>query len=108
MSTHPLLAVVLLRTDQLVSWGHAPKPPGSASPKSQLKNVFCKAGLISFQINFGVGLVSLVQPTDFCEAEQRFLLLFLEKEEYCWINQILCGFLSQKTVVSFRKGLKGG
>jgi hypothetical protein len=38
-------------------WGHAPKPPGSASPK------------------FGYGIA-------FCEAEQRFLPLFLEKEEY--------------------------
>jgi hypothetical protein len=42
----------------LVNWGHAPKPPGSASP------------------SFGL-------PTVFREAEQRFLLLFLEKEEYC-------------------------
>jgi hypothetical protein len=37
--------------------GHAAKPPGSASPR------------------FGPGIV-------FREAEQRFLLLFLEKEEY--------------------------
>jgi hypothetical protein len=37
-------------------WGHAPRPPGSASP--------------SFW------------SVHFCEAEQRFLLLFLEKEEY--------------------------
>jgi hypothetical protein len=44
-------------SDQLISWGQAPKPPGSASP------------------SFG-------HETLFREAEQRFLLLFLEKEDY--------------------------
>jgi hypothetical protein len=53
-----LTCLLLVR---LFSWGQAPKPPGSASPK--------------------VGL-----PVIFCEAELRFLLLFLEKEEYNQIN----------------------
>jgi hypothetical protein len=42
--------------DELVPWGHASKPPGSASPRLGYRIVFC-------------------------EAEQRFLLLFPEKEE---------------------------
>jgi hypothetical protein len=41
---------------QLIPWGQAPKPPGSASPR------------------FGL-------PT-FCEAEHRFSHVFLGKEEY--------------------------
>jgi hypothetical protein len=39
-----------------ISWGQAPKPPW-------------------FRFAEGLG------PCFFCEAEQRFLLLFLEKEE---------------------------
>jgi hypothetical protein len=41
----------------LIFWGLAPRPPGSASPNYRLAKTFR-------------------------EAEQRFLLLFLEKEEY--------------------------
>jgi hypothetical protein len=48
---------VSLVLEALFYWGQAPKPPGSASP------------------SFGYAYIV------FREAEQRFLLLFLEKEE---------------------------
>jgi hypothetical protein len=32
--------------DLLFSWGQAPKPPGSASPRTGLKTVFCEAELM--------------------------------------------------------------
>jgi hypothetical protein len=56
----------------LFSWGQAPKPPGSASPRDGSEMVSAKT---------------------FCEAEQRFLLLFLEKEEY---NRLIGYFLGGK------------
>jgi hypothetical protein len=46
-----------IHTNLMFYWGPAPKPPRSASPR--------------------VGQLII-----FCEAELRFLLLFLEKEEY--------------------------
>jgi hypothetical protein len=68
----------------VVFWGHAPKPPGSASPKFFWMLVYIRY-LILWQ-------TCCMQPPpperatistkcEFCEAEQRFLLLFLEKEE---------------------------
>jgi hypothetical protein len=48
------------------SWGQAPKPPGLASLEDGCETYFREMGW----------------PLGFCEAELRFLLLFLEKEEY--------------------------
>jgi hypothetical protein len=78
-------------------WGQAPKPPGSASPSFGLP-VFCGGKRILLTISrFKSGEMRFLRPfldkevislnkvhlVVFCEAEPRFLLLFLEKEEYC-------------------------
>jgi hypothetical protein len=72
------------RTTDGIFWGHAPKPPGSASPRFGLSEIFCEAELLLFA-SFSRKRRTLpprTSPVVFCEAKQRFLLLFLEKEEY--------------------------
>jgi hypothetical protein len=61
---------VAQRTVLAVFWGHAPRPPGSASPR------------------FGPCSFLAQQGSSF--AELRFLLLFLEKEESGSTNCIGC------------------
>jgi hypothetical protein len=71
----------------------SPKPPRSASPRLRQKPLFRSGTLCIFTFleKNSTGLVELLHTspgiakdpakTHFCEAEQRFLLLFLEEEE---------------------------